>query len=93
LRKKTSSRSKKELQQLKRRLNRIKGQLTAIERMLEQNRYCIDIVNLSKAAQSALKGFENQILEDHLKECVHKAYSLKSKREVKKKIREIINLW
>ncbi len=50
----------------------IKGHLGSIEKMLEQNRYCIDIVHQSRAIQRALKKLDLLIIENHLKTCVVK---------------------
>ncbi len=59
-----------ELKQLKNRLNRITGQLNGIGRMLEENRYCGDILVQVAAAESALQSFAYQILQEHVETCV-----------------------
>lgn len=74
------------------RLNRIKGQIEGIERMIDEKRYCLDIINQIRAAQSALKGLQNQILEHHLKGCVKAAFETKDLFDVEKKIQEIVEL-
>ena len=74
------------------RLSRIKGQIEGIERMIDERRYCIDIINQVKGAQSALKGLQDQILEAHLKDCVKAAFETKNAFDVDKKIKEIIEL-
>lgn len=48
----------------------IQGHLTSIEKMLEENRYCVDIVHQSRAIQKALKQLDILIIENHLKGCV-----------------------
>ena len=67
---KATPREDKELKQLKNRLNRIVGQLNGIGRMLEENRYCGDILTQVAAVESALQAFGYQILQDHMETCV-----------------------
>lgn len=77
---------------LRKRLNRIRGQLDGIDRMMVDGRYCIDIINQIKAAQSALTGLEGQVLQGHLRECVRSAFKSKDAFEIEQKITEIIEL-
>ena len=67
---KATPREDKELKQLKNRLNRIVGQLNGIGRMLEENRYCGDILTQVAAVESALQAFGYQILQEHMETCV-----------------------
>ncbi len=67
---KATPREEKELKQLKNRLNRITGQLNGIGRMLEENRYCGDILNQVAAVESALQAFGYLILQNHMETCV-----------------------
>lgn len=76
----------------KKRMARIKGQFEGIERMIDEGRYCPEIIQQIKAARSALKSLEMGILETHLKGCVRTAFSTKSIGESDKKIEELINL-
>ena len=48
-------------------LRRIEGQIRGITKMIEEDKYCIDILNQIKAAKSAIKTVENKILKTHLK--------------------------
>ena len=50
----------------------IQGHLGSIEKMLRENRYCVDVVHQSRAVQKALKQFDLLIIENHLKSCVVK---------------------
>ena len=60
-----------ELQEgLQKRLNRIIGQLHGVKGMLDENRYCGDVLTQLAAAQSALKGVSQMLLKDHLETCV-----------------------
>ncbi len=69
-RKKETPRDEKELKQLKNRLNRMVGQLNGIGRMLDENRYCGDILTQIAAVESALQAFGYRILEEHMHTCV-----------------------
>ena len=52
------------------RLNRIEGQVRGIRTMVEEDRYCVDIVTQVSAVQSALNGFNKELLARHIKTCV-----------------------
>ena len=73
------------------RLNRISGQIDGIKKMIEEERYCLDIVNQIKAVRSALKSVEKNILQKHIQHCVAASFST-SKAEQQKKIDELIGL-
>jgi DNA-binding FrmR family transcriptional regulator len=76
------------------RLKRIQGQLEGIERMILERRYCIDILNQTKAVTSAIHSLESALLEKHLGYCVRESFSLKnSDEEMELKIREIMELF
>ena len=70
-------------------IRRIKGQIEGIERMIDDGKYCIDILNQVKAVKNALTSVEAKILETHLKECVKE--SLDTSKDNQAKIDEIIN--
>jgi len=63
-------RSEAELKQLKNRLNRMAGQLNGIGRMLDENRYCGDILIQISAVERALQNFGYQVLKSHMENCV-----------------------
>ena len=67
---KATPRSEKERKQLQNRLSRMAGQLNGISRMLEENRYCGDILTQVAAVESALQAFGYVILQEHMKTCV-----------------------
>lgn len=67
---KTTPREEKELKQLKNRLNRMAGQLNGIGKMLDENRYCGDILMQVAAVESALQSFAYVILQEHMETCV-----------------------
>jgi len=75
-----------------RRLRRIEGQVRGLARMVEQDRYCIDIVTQISAVRSALRRAEEEILEDHVANCVEHAIASGDKREQRRKVSELIDV-
>lgn len=67
---KLKHRDEKEYKRLISRLNRIEGQVRGIKRMVETDRYCIDILMQVTAIQSALNSFNKELLGQHIKTCV-----------------------
>ncbi len=66
------------------RLHIIQGQLKGLEKMVEQDKYCIDVIRLSLAIQKSLQSFNKAMLENHLKEHVsHQFMSGKEKQAVR----------
>ena len=63
-------RDAEELRQLKNRLNRMVGQLNGISRMLDENRYCGDILIQISAVEKALQSFGYTVLKSHMESCV-----------------------
>ena len=77
--------------QLKR-LNRIEGQIRGLSKMVEDQRYCVDILTQIKAVKSALSAVEQNIVEEHLNHCLHEAVTSKNANESKKMLQEIKEL-
>ena len=75
------------------RINRIKGQIEGMERMIVQKRYCPEIVIQIKAIRSALKSLEANIIENHMHHCVKDAIKSKDSTVVQQKLDEIISLF
>jgi len=73
-------------------LRKIQGQVAGIKRMLEEKRYCIDIVIQIRSAIGALHRVEGEIFRRHLNGCLTGAIKSKSETEIQNKIDEIINL-
>lgn len=73
-----------------RRLNIIKGQVEGIIKMVEEDRYCIDISNQLMAVSSALKSLNTQVLSNHIRTCVNDSF--KDNRGSEEKIEEIISV-
>lgn len=73
------------------RLNRIAGQLNGIKKMIEEHRYCPDILTQMRAVRSALRSVEANILERHLQHCVTASFD--SEKDRQKKIAELKDLF
>jgi len=73
------------------RLNRIEGQIRGLVRMVEEDRYCIDVVTQIAAARAALKRVEEEVLRDHIGHCVEHAIASGDKGEQRKKIAELVD--
>ena len=67
---KKTRRSAEQKKRLMNRLKRLEGQIRGIEKMLDNDAYCNDILQQSMAAGSAIDGFNQELLEYHLKVCV-----------------------
>jgi CsoR family transcriptional regulator, copper-sensing transcriptional repressor len=72
------------------RLHIIQGQLKGLEKMVDENKYCIDIIRLSLAIQKSLQSFNKILLENHLHE--HVAHQFLSGRE-KQAIKELSDIY
>ncbi|MGV9302743.1 MULTISPECIES: metal-sensitive transcriptional regulator [unclassified Nonomuraea] len=70
-----------------RRLRRIEGQARGLQRMVEDDKYCIDILTQVSATTSALQSFALSLLEEHLAHCVAEA-TLKGGPEAQAKVKE-----
>jgi DNA-binding FrmR family transcriptional regulator len=75
---------------LVRRLHRIEGQVRGIERMVEDDRYCIDILTQIAAVSTALESVALEILDDHVSHCVAGALASGEPAEVNEKTAELI---
>jgi DNA-binding FrmR family transcriptional regulator len=74
------------------RLSRIEGQIRGLAKMVEDERYCIDILTQIKAIKSALISVEMGIVEEHMKECVAEAVKASDKKKRDKVLKEILSL-
>jgi DNA-binding FrmR family transcriptional regulator len=72
------------------RLSRIEGQVRGLSRMVEEDRYCIDIVTQIAAVRAALRRLEEQILKDHVGHCVEHAINSGNKAEQRRKVEELM---
>jgi DNA-binding FrmR family transcriptional regulator len=74
------------------RLSRIEGQVRGLARMVETDRYCIDIVTQISAVRAALRRAEEEILQDHVAHCVEHAIASGNKRQQRQKVSELIDV-
>lgn len=74
------------------RLNRIEGQVRGIVRMIEEERYCIDVLQQMRAIKSAFAKVEDAILKDHSETCVEAAITSGDPDEQRKKFSELVDL-
>ena len=74
------------------RLARIEGQVRGVRNMVEEDRYCIDILTQINAARAALDKVEQEVLREHLQSCVTHAFHNGSLKERKQKIDELIKV-
>ncbi len=75
------------------RLKRIEGQVRGIASMVEEDRYCMDILTQMQAVKSALSKVEDQILKDHAACCVAEAINSGDEVEQKEKFDELVELF
>ncbi len=74
------------------RLSRIAGQVQGVKRMVEEEKYCIDIVTQIQAARSALRSVEMKILEKHMQHCVREAFTSGSQKNADEKMEELLRV-
>ncbi len=74
------------------RLNRVEGQVRGVARMVEEDRYCIDILTQIRALKAALGKVESEILKTHVEHCVAEAMASGDPAEQRRKADELIEL-
>src|SRR5262245_47203283 len=72
------------------RLSRIEGQVRGLSKMVDEDRYCIDIVTQISAVRAALRRVEEEVLQDHVAHCVEHAITSGNKADQREKIAELI---
>ena len=75
------------------RLRRLEGQVRGIIKMLEEDRYCIDVLTQMQAVKSALARAENEILKDHASNCVAEAIKSGDAEAQREKVSELVDLF
>ena len=83
----------KHSEKLVQRLNRIEGQVRGITRMLEEDRYCIDVLNQLLAVQAALGKVQEEVLKSHAASCVEDALMTGDTVEQRQKFTELVALF
>jgi DNA-binding FrmR family transcriptional regulator len=74
------------------RLSRVQGQIGGVMKMVEADRYCVDILNQTSAIVSAIRNVENIVLENHLNTCVADAMRSDDPDEQSQKTAEVMNI-
>jgi len=75
------------------RLARVEGQVAGLKRMIEGDRYCIDIVTQISAVRAALKRIQDDVLADHVAHCVEGAIRSGDAIEQRKKVAELMDVF
>jgi DNA-binding FrmR family transcriptional regulator len=75
-----------------RRLGRIEGQVRGIARMVEADRYCIDVITQVSAVRAALRRVEEEVLRDHVSHCVEHAIASGDQADQRRKVSELIEV-
>ena len=74
------------------RLSKIEGQVRGIAKMVDDKRYCIDIITQISAVRAALRRVEEAVLKDHVGHCVQHAIASGNAAEQRKKVAELMEL-
>ena len=74
------------------RLSRIEGQVRGLAKMVEDDRYCIDIITQILAVRAAIRRLEEEVLRDHVAHCVEHAIASGDKVEQRQKISELMDV-
>jgi DNA-binding FrmR family transcriptional regulator len=78
--------------QVTKRLKRIEGQVRGLTRMVDEDRYCIDIVTQISAVRAALRRVEEEVLRDHVAHCVEGAIASGNREDQRQKIAELMEV-
>jgi DNA-binding FrmR family transcriptional regulator len=76
----------------RKRLNRIEGQVRGLARMVEDDRYCIDLVTQISAVRAALRRLEEEVLRDHVAHCVKQAIESGDSADQQRKVAELMDV-
>ena len=74
------------------RLRRIEGQVRGVARMVEEDRYCIDVLTQTQAIRAALTKVETELLRDHVGHCVRSAFTSGDANDQRLKIDELVEV-
>ena len=74
------------------RLKRLEGQVRGIARMVEEDRYCVDVLMQIAAVRAALKGVEKLVIDDHAAHCIEDALSSGDRDDQRAKFTELLDL-
>ena len=76
----------------RKRLSRIEGQVRGLARMVDEKRYCIDLVTQISAVRAALRRLEEEVLRDHVAHCVSQAIESGNAVEQHRKVAELMDV-
>jgi DNA-binding FrmR family transcriptional regulator len=76
----------------RKRLSRIEGQVRGLSRMVDEDRYCIDLVTQIAAVRAALRRLEEEVLRDHVAHCVSQAIEGGNAAEQHRKVAELMDV-
>ncbi|MET3355171.1 metal-sensitive transcriptional regulator [Xanthobacter autotrophicus] len=79
-------------EQVLKRLSRIEGQVRGVSRMVEEDRYCIDVLTQVSAVRAALKRVEEEVLRDHVAHCVEHAIRSGDAEDQRQKVKELMDV-
>jgi CsoR family transcriptional regulator, copper-sensing transcriptional repressor len=74
------------------RLKRVSGQVGGIAGMVENDRYCIDVVTQISAVRAALRRIEEEVLQDHVNHCVEAAIKSGDREDQRRKVAELMDV-
>ena len=74
------------------RLQRIEGQVRGLARMVDEDRYCIDVVTQLSAVRAALRSVEDEVLRDHAGHCIEHAIASGNKADQRRKVAELMDV-
>ena len=74
------------------RLSRMNGQVQGVSRMVEEGRYCVDVLNQTAAIRSALRAVERLLIEDHARSCMEDAIQSGDQDRQRIMFREVLGL-
>jgi DNA-binding FrmR family transcriptional regulator len=76
----------------RKRLRRIEGQVRGLQRMVEEDRYCADIIEQIASVQEALRGVARNLMKNHLKNCAAKALTSGKQKDASEMYDELLEL-
>lgn len=79
-------------EKLKKRLARVEGQVRGLQRMIDEDRYCIDVVTQISAVRAALLKVEQEVLKQHVAHCVEHAISSGDAEDQRRKVAELLEI-
>ncbi len=79
--------------QILNRMSYLTGHLQGVRKMIEKDKYCIDVIRQNEAVIEALKRVNQMVLENHLNTCVTEAIKGKNEKERREKIKELLEIF